>query len=126
MNEEVRTFAETPDVVIVLDIDPALAISRITNRDGKPNEFEKIEDLQKVREIFKQLCATDKELVEVDGSCSVDLIHSTIIKLLVEGTLKDKRCAKTYGCDDPYFCSFRETGTCPWWTLRENLLFGKE
>lgn len=117
-----RTFSAIPDVVFLLDVDPALGIHRINGRGDNPNKFERIRDLAEVRKIFNGLVKEDSEIIMLDGSISVDAIHATIIRLLLDGTLKDKRCAKSYGCDDPVQCGFRMTKTCRWAELRAALL----
>jgi dTMP kinase len=48
-NEEI---APKPDLVIILDISPEKSVRRISKRGEKPNRFEDIEYLKKVREIF--------------------------------------------------------------------------
>jgi len=52
MNEEI---APKPDLVILLDAPPELCIERIKMRETLPNEFEKLDYLKKVREIFRSL-----------------------------------------------------------------------
>jgi len=44
-----------PDLVIILDIKPETALERIRRRGDKPNRFEDLEYLRKVREIFLSL-----------------------------------------------------------------------
>ncbi|MFH1734627.1 MAG: dTMP kinase [bacterium] len=48
-----EAFAPIPDLVLLFDLDPELAIERIKTKRGEtPNLFEKIDYLTKVREIF--------------------------------------------------------------------------
>jgi hypothetical protein len=35
--------------------------------------------------------------------------------------LKIKRCAKQYGCDNPFDCSYRILGSCDWFRLARAL-----
>jgi hypothetical protein len=97
----------------ILDIDPIASIHRIAHLRGEtPNHFEEIGDLAKVREIFQKL--SGPTIHHIDGSMSPEAVHARIIDLFIDGTLKAKRCAKEYGCDDPFHCSFKITGTCEW------------
>ncbi|MGQ9812199.1 MAG: dTMP kinase [Dissulfurimicrobium sp.] len=51
---ENEAFAPTPDIMFILELDPALALRRICEkRKGQPNNFEKIDYLKKVAAIFK-------------------------------------------------------------------------
>ena len=120
IRQQTELFAPIPDVVFLLDVDPSLGLFRIAEfRNETPNEFERLETLQKVREVFHSL--PDSNLVRIDGSPSVDVVHATILEAFINGALKAKRCAKEYGCDDPMHCGPRFTGQCEWWTLAGKL-----
>ncbi len=103
-----------PHAVFVLDVDPALSTYRISHSRGEePNHFEERGNLAKAREIFNGLCTP--EMVSVDGSMSREAVHKAIVKKLIDGALTKVRCAtKSYGCDDPMYCSFRLAATCGW------------
>jgi len=49
---ELNRFAPVPDLLIILDIDPKLALERVNRRGGKTDYFEKLDFLSKVREIY--------------------------------------------------------------------------
>jgi dTMP kinase len=109
-----------PDLTLILDIDPALSIFRIHHsRKETPNEFEKMEGLTKARAIFRQLKGDHVHIL--DGSLSVRALRGEILDLVIDGPLKAKRCAKSYGCDDIYHCSFRLTHSCEWFVLAKQL-----
>jgi hypothetical protein len=36
------------------------------------------------------------------------------LRRVLDGVLKARHCAKAYGCDQPEYCSYRATDTCPW------------
>jgi dTMP kinase len=117
--EMTRRFP-VPDAVFVLDLAPEVSLFRIHHwRKDTPNEFEQLEGLAKARRIFQQLRGDHIHLI--DGSVSPAAVHASIIDLLVEGPLKSKRCAKAYGCDDQWHCSYRITGTCEWFRLQQAL-----
>ncbi len=52
MNE---SFAPKPDLVLLLDFDPAGGLARIRARGDSPNTFEELEQLRAVRKIFLSL-----------------------------------------------------------------------
>jgi dTMP kinase len=112
LNELMRSFAIIPDVAFLIDVQPAVGISRISESRGEtPNEFEKLEDLQKVRSIFNQLLGG--EIAFVDGHQDIAGVQSQIASRLLDGPLKAKRCAKPWGCDG-FYCSYRVSGECKW------------
>jgi len=76
MNEEI---APKPDLVILLDAPPELCVERIRRR-GKPNSFEKLSYLKKVREIFRGL---DDKLVIVDASKSLDEVKKEVLSVVI-------------------------------------------
>jgi dTMP kinase len=49
---ENERFAPQPDLVLLLDFDPAAGIERIRARGDAPNTFEQLDQLQEVRRIF--------------------------------------------------------------------------
>jgi dTMP kinase len=115
--EQVRSTMEArfpiPDAVFILDIDPVLSVHRIAHSRGEtPNHFEERGNLARARELFQGLSGST--IHHVDGAMSREAVHDRIIELFIDGALKMKRCAKEYGCDDPFNCSYRITGTCEW------------
>jgi dTMP kinase len=110
-----------PDAVFILDVDPVVGIHRIANDRGEePNHFEDRDSLGQARQIFNQMDRAN--IYRVNGLLSIDEVHRQIMNLFVDGPLKAKRCAKQYGCDDHFHCSFRLSGTCEWWNVRGKLL----
>ncbi len=68
--EEIRrineTFAPRPDLVLLLELDPALAVERIRKKRGEvPNNFEEIGYLERVADIFRSL--EDAVILRLDG-----------------------------------------------------------
>jgi dTMP kinase len=118
--EMIRRFP-VPDAVFVLDLDPKLSLFRINHsRKDIPNEFEKLEGLQKARYIFQRL--NGQHVHVIDGSASPSVVHAQILAKFVEGALKSKRCSKSYGCDNQWDCIYRLAGTCEWFRLAQALL----
>lgn len=81
-----------PDLSILVDIDPKIAIERINSRGKKLDIFEKQEKFEKVREAYFILANRHKEkLIIVDGNNSIDDIHQTIInEIKNRGFLQNK------------------------------------
>jgi dTMP kinase len=111
-----RLFPE-PDAVYLLDVEPMVGIHRIANDRGEePNHFEDRDSLGEARAIFNKM--PDVSIHRINGTLSISAVHEEIMGLFINGPLKAKHCAKEYGCDDPFHCSFRWSGTCEWWNLR--------
>lgn len=114
-----------PDVVFVIDLDPRISIDRIHHfRKDTPNEFEQLDGLRKAREIFRSL--RGDHIKVVDGELGINDLHGSIVEAVVNGPLKQKRCAKSYGCHDLFFCWFRLTESCEWLSMRRALMAGAD
>lgn len=67
-----------PDVVYLLDLTPDQAIRRISESRGEqPNEFERLDSLRRVREIF--LSVDDPRIVRVDAFRDATDVHRDIL-----------------------------------------------
>lgn len=122
LDRMMRKLAPVPDLVFVLDIHPAQGLARIREQRGEsPNQFEKEENLGRIRNIFKHLCEIDPILAEIDGSMAREAVHAVMLGKLLAGPLKTKWCAKSYGCDDPAHCIPKITGHCEWARLYRDL-----
>lgn len=117
----VRVDVVNPDAAYWMDLPADLAVNRVTTRDGKPNLFERQEDLAKAGEIFRAISVADRNLRRIDGTMSVQSLHKLIVDDLVAGPFKTKRCAKSYGCDEPVQCWPRLTNSCEWWAVKQKL-----
>lgn len=105
-----------------MDVSPEIAIERIsTTRGDIPNHFEKVDSLRLVRQIFLDLAASDDVIRLLDASRAIGEIYGTIGRLLVDGVLKAKRCAKSYDCD-VFYCTERILGNCRWANLYPHLI----
>jgi dTMP kinase len=122
--EEVRRIMESkfpiPDAVFILDVDPIVGVHRIAHSRGEePNHFEERGDLAKARQIFQSL--SDPNIFHIDGSMNRENVHAQMIAKFIDGALKTKRCAKSYGCHDLIDCSNRILGTCQWFRIAHAL-----
>ena len=113
----VRDGVTVPDIVFWLDLPVSEAMKRIQVRDGEGNHFEREEDLIKIGEVFRGIAATDPVVVRIDASEPPEQVEKCILRAVVEGPWKEKRCAKDYGCHDPVHCTPRIVGDCRWFEL---------
>lgn len=90
LTQQMRDLFYQPHTVLLVDADPVVTLQRIRETRGDiPNEFERIDSLTAVRDIFLQLAAHDASIRVLDGHRSVDEVHYAIVKILSEGVLKD-------------------------------------
>ena len=73
-------IAPKPDLVIILDVHPEIALERIRMRGDKPNRFEDLEYLKKVREIFLSL---KNNVVVIDAERDIDSVKSDVLKIVL-------------------------------------------
>ena len=69
---ENERFAPKPDLVLLLDFDPAAGLDRIRARGDSPNTFEQLDQLREVRRIFLSLKRPFISLV--DASAGPDAV----------------------------------------------------
>lgn len=117
----VRENVIVPDIVLWLDVPVSIAMQRIRSRDGEGNLFEREDDLLRIGEIFREIAARDAAVVRIDATPPEQNVERAIMRAVVDGPWKQKRCAKAYGCEDPAYCGFRMTGTCRWAALHARL-----
>jgi len=78
MNEAV---APPPDLVLLIDFDPAAGLRRIReSRGGTPDDFERLDQLQAIRAIFHRLAKADPSLFRtVDGDRTPDEVFADLL-----------------------------------------------
>jgi dTMP kinase len=91
-NEE---FAPKPDLVLLLDFDPAGGLDRIRARGDAPNTFEQLEQLREVRRIFLSL---DRPFIRtIDASAGPEVVWNAcrreLERLFSGGTLASVKTA---------------------------------
>jgi dTMP kinase len=108
-----------PDIVVLIDVPPAVGLARIQELRGeKPNAFENPKTLKKVRQVFLQLAEEHPNILLIDGTPKVEVVHRAILKGLLDGVLKQLHSAKHYGCEEPSTCSHRAPDACRWMAMR--------
>ncbi len=81
--ESMQRLAPEPDVVFLLDIEPAAGLTRISDsRNEIPNAFERSEGLTKAREIFNRLASRSGIIQVVDGTAPVETVHAEIVRVV--------------------------------------------
>lgn len=115
IEERIRKDVIHPDITFWIETPPELAVLRIQRRDGAANHFENIDDLVSIDNLFREISLTERNLTAIDGSRSINEVYADVLNHFIDGAFKEKRCAKTYGCDDPLYCIPRLTNTCDWW-----------
>ncbi|OPY25656.1 MAG: putative thymidylate kinase [Methanocella sp. PtaU1.Bin125] len=81
---ENERFSPVPDLVIVLDIDPAHGLSRITNtRKTALDSFEKEDYLRKVRDIFLAIGRKPNGVI-IDAERPPAAVHESIVRAIKE------------------------------------------
>lgn len=106
-----------PDAVVLIDVPPAVGVSRITDGRGEsPNTFEGLDNLRAVREAFLRIANDHDNVLRIDGTRGIEDVRRAVAVALIEGPLKARLCAKEYGCDG-WHCVHRETDSCRWASL---------
>lgn len=119
LTSQMLDIAPEPDVVLLLDVPPEVGFARISrDRGDTPNCFENLKDLAAVRNIFLKLAEKHQQITRIDGTQSVEAVHRSILRTLLDGVLK-RWCAKPEGCDDPIHCVYRIAGNCRWAAMRQ-------
>lgn len=120
IRSEMEARFPIPDLTVILEIDSDLSQFRISKSRGEtPNHFEQQAALEKSHGIFSSLSGPG--IVRIDGSAQQESVLQALLAAFVDGPLKAKRCAKSYGCDDPFHCTASLTNRCEWITLRRKL-----
>jgi dTMP kinase len=77
---DANAFAPKPDLLLVLDLEPAVGLARIRARGDKPNHFENTDNLTRCREIF-----TRPDLLQatvIDASASADQVFAQALRYI--------------------------------------------
>lgn len=76
-----EVFAPKPDLLLILDLDPATSHRRIGQRGDTTNEFEQIESLKRCREIFLSL-AHEPFAHVIDTDQTLDAVSDRIVTVV--------------------------------------------
>ena len=95
-----RTMFPEPDLTIIIDVEPEIALERITKDRVKENSFEALENLRKVRNLFLEIVNYDIDgnFLLIDGSKTLEEIaeeiHLNIQELIAQLQPKFKKKEK--------------------------------
>jgi dTMP kinase len=81
-----EAIAIEPHLLVIIDLDPAVGLTRIGHRDGAANEFETLTQLSRSREIFLSL--RKPYLVRLDGNGRPNEIRDQILFALGRGVFE--------------------------------------
>ncbi len=77
-----EAFAPKPDLVLLFDLDPEIALDRIKRLRGEtPNLFEKLDYLRSVREVFLNL--NDPAIVRIDAAKPIQAVWQQVKEALL-------------------------------------------
>lgn len=87
-----EAIAPKPDLVLLIDFDPAAALDRIRGARGDvPDQFEKLDQLQAIRTIFLDQEAAEPTLFHVvDGGRDSDAVFRDVL-IAVHAALRESR-----------------------------------
>lgn len=75
---ENETFAPRPDLLLLLDLDPAAGLGRVRARGDRPDEFEHEQELARARAIFRTLDFPG--LVRLDAGQRKEALHAACLE----------------------------------------------
>jgi dTMP kinase len=82
-----RAFAPKPDLVLLVDVDPAKALERIEARGEGRDLFETLEALKAVRNIF--LSVAEPHVAVIDGAHEPEVVFGEVLLRILEGPLRE-------------------------------------
>lgn len=80
-----RAFAPVPDLVVLVDVEPKLALERISSRGEGTDLFENLAALTRVREIFLSL--VDSHVAKIDGARPPEVVFGEVLMRVLQGPL---------------------------------------
>jgi dTMP kinase len=81
LKARMEQIAPLPDIVFLLDVDPEQAVRLISESRGeRPDEFEKIETLARVRKAYNAI--QEPRIVRIDAGRPVEEVHEAVIAAL--------------------------------------------
>lgn len=107
-----EAFAPQPDVLVLVDVDPAVGVSRVRGRDGTENEFEREDDLRRARAIFRTI--SGPHVLTVDGTRTIEDVARSVGERVRNGPLFDRLCAvrTTRDACESWTCAYAKS--CRW------------
>ncbi len=74
-----ESFAPRPEAVFLVDLEPQIALERISARAGGRDLLENLEEQLRVRDAFLALAKSEGNFIVIDGRQSVEQMHARIV-----------------------------------------------
>lgn len=87
-----NAFAPRPDLLLLLDLDPAVGLERIRRRGDRPNHFETDDNLSRCRRIFQAMSLD--HTVQIDATASAEAVLTQALDAIASTTTR-KAAART-------------------------------
>lgn len=88
---EANAFAPAPDLLLVLDVEPAMGLARIRARGDAPNHFETPANLELCRAIFRDMRINRTYLLDASASAGdvLEQAYAAVVIALADKLAKD-------------------------------------
>ncbi len=81
---------EKPDLTVLLDVEPAIALTRISGRIEQPRQSnESYDHLSRVRQAYLDLAREKQSIVVIDATKSIASVESTIRSAVMHSICRD-------------------------------------
>jgi len=84
IESENEKIAPKPDITIILDLPPKIAVERIEHRKSEPDYFERLRFLTKVRSIFLEMYASRSDVLIVDSTQCQESVAKKILEVVLK------------------------------------------
>lgn len=94
IESENEKIAPKPDITIILDLPPKIAVKRIEHRKSEPDYFERLRFLTKVRSIFLEMYASRSDVLIIDSTQRSNIISNKILETVLKIIHIKQDCTK--------------------------------
>jgi dTMP kinase len=84
IESENQKIAPKPDITIILDLPPKIAVKRIEHRKSEPDYFERLKFLTKVRSIFLERYSSRSDVIIVDSTQRPNIVSNKILETVLK------------------------------------------
>ena len=84
IESENEKIAPKPDITIILDLPPKIAVERIEHRKSEPDYFERLKFLTKVRSIFVERYASRPDVLLIDSTQHQNIVSKKILEAVLK------------------------------------------
>ncbi len=72
VHSALKTFLPDPDIMVLLDVDPSMALSRVGDRGDEQEMFENLDSMTEVR---SRMLSAEEELTVIDAGGTPEEVH---------------------------------------------------